>query len=227
MKKHLLLGLAVAGLVPAASQAQVGVGRGVRAGVAPARPYAAPASVPGRYSGAYGPDRFPSNYPGWHRGRYYSTWPGNYLGVNTYPFSRYGAPAGAAAAPYYETEVSYSGPVNPAPPVPAYADVPEGASALPAADANAAHVRVRVPADARVWLNDTAMTATGRERSFVSPALDPGTEYTYQVRARWLDNGREVNRTQEVTVRAGGTAEVDFTAAPARRAPRSADLPID
>ncbi|HEX5271091.1 MAG TPA: hypothetical protein VFW33_11410, partial [Gemmataceae bacterium] len=37
--------------------------------------------------------------------------------------------------------------------------------------------------------------------------------YTYEVRARWTENGREVERTKTVPVKANGVATVDFAAA--------------
>jgi uncharacterized protein (TIGR03000 family) len=48
-------------------------------------------------------------------------------------------------------------------------------------------------------------------RRFVSPLLKPGREYTYQVRARWMEDGREVVQSRRVTVSAGAEVSVDFT----------------
>jgi len=83
-----------------------------------------------------------------------------------------------------------------------------------AAADNAAHVTVNVPADARVWFEDTLTKSTGTVRRFDSPPLTPGERYTYQVRARWNDNGKEVTQTQQVEVRAGANVRVDFPTAP-------------
>jgi uncharacterized protein (TIGR03000 family) len=82
-----------------------------------------------------------------------------------------------------------------------------GGSAEPAA------VEVKVPqADAELWFQGVKTNRTGKVREFASPALDRGTTYSYQVRARWMDNGEPVERTRSVTVRAGERVRVDFTA---------------
>jgi len=71
---------------------------------------------------------------------------------------------------------------------------------------------VAVPADAEVWLDGTKTTSTGALREFTSPTLTPGQRYTYQVRARWHENGHEVTQTQKVTVSAGADVTIRFPA---------------
>jgi uncharacterized protein (TIGR03000 family) len=101
---------------------------------------------------------------------------------------------------------------------PVYSYVPPlgytyGASAQPAATPdNAARVRVLVPAaDAKVWFDGKETKQTGVVRRFESPALTPGHEYSYDVKAQWRDQeGKEVTRTRHVDVRANGLATVDF-----------------
>ena len=73
-----------------------------------------------------------------------------------------------------------------------------------------AHVTVRVPADAVIWLDDTRMTSTGSTREYQSPPLTPGSRYTYDIRARWNENGQTVSQTQKVEVTAGGRIDVTF-----------------
>jgi uncharacterized protein (TIGR03000 family) len=82
-------------------------------------------------------------------------------------------------------------------------------STPPPAD-NTVHVSVNVPADAVVWFDRTRMTSTGSAREYQSPALTPGKRYTYEVRARWNDNGHEVTQTQKVAVTAGARVNVTF-----------------
>ena len=72
-----------------------------------------------------------------------------------------------------------------------------------AIDANAVTLRMRVPSDARVWIEDAAMSQSGSDRSFVSPPLTSGRDYVYHVRAQWNENGKTVERKREVTVHAG------------------------
>jgi len=85
-------------------------------------------------------------------------------------------------------------------------------------DRNAAVLRLRVPANAEVWLNGSRMAATGPVREFTSPPLIPGDDYSYDVRVRWMENGRPLERTQKVTFHAGEQVNLDLTTAPARGA---------
>jgi len=73
-----------------------------------------------------------------------------------------------------------------------------------------AHVTVQVPADAQVWFGDTLTSSTGASREFRSPPLAPGSRYTYDIRARWNENGHEVTQTQKVAVTAGAHVDVTF-----------------
>jgi uncharacterized protein (TIGR03000 family) len=78
-----------------------------------------------------------------------------------------------------------------------------------------AHVTVNVPTDAQVWFNNTMTTPTGAVREFSSPALTPGSRYTYDIQARWKENSREVTQAQRIEVAAGVHVSVSFFAAPA------------
>jgi uncharacterized protein (TIGR03000 family) len=81
-----------------------------------------------------------------------------------------------------------------------------------AAPADAVVVDVHVPTPgARVWFDGAATRQTGTERLFASPPLKPGKDYHYTVRARWTANGRPVERTRVVAVRAGERVAVDFS----------------
>jgi len=84
------------------------------------------------------------------------------------------------------------------------------AQSSPAPD-NAARVRVVVPAGAKVWFDGKDTKQTGTLRRFESPQLTPGKDYTYDVKATWTENGKEVTRTRHVDVRANSGVTVDFT----------------
>ncbi len=81
-------------------------------------------------------------------------------------------------------------------------------AALPAN--TTAAVDVRVPADAEVRFQGQLMTSGGTLRRFVSPALEPARNYTYDVTATWHENGRDVSRSRHISVRAGEQVTVDF-----------------
>jgi len=84
---------------------------------------------------------------------------------------------------------------------------------LPAPDAQAgiAHITVVVPPDADVFFDGTPMTATGAIRSYSSPPLEKGANYSYSIRARWTEDGRSVEQTRKVGIKAGAQVRVDFT----------------
>ena len=77
-----------------------------------------------------------------------------------------------------------------------------------------AQISLRVPDNAQVWFDGVKTTSSGSVRQFRSPPLTPGQRYTYEVRARWLENGREVTQTQQVAVTAGASARADFPVPP-------------
>jgi uncharacterized protein (TIGR03000 family) len=80
---------------------------------------------------------------------------------------------------------------------------------------NKALLRVHLPTDAILWLNGQRMTQTGAEREFLSPELEEGATYRYQVKARWQKDGHTVEQTIPVEVHANKTATVHFRTPPA------------
>jgi uncharacterized protein (TIGR03000 family) len=71
-------------------------------------------------------------------------------------------------------------------------------------------VRVPTPA-AEVFVEGGRTTSRGTERTFVSPKLEPGQRFTYEIRARWVgQDGKEVEQTRRVPVTPGQTVTVDF-----------------
>jgi uncharacterized protein (TIGR03000 family) len=62
---------------------------------------------------------------------------------------------------------------------------------------------MHVPSDARVWIEDAATSQTGADRTFVSPPLTRGSEYTYHVRVQWDEDNKPVERTRAIAVHAG------------------------
>jgi len=64
--------------------------------------------------------------------------------------------------------------------------------------------------DAQLWVEGQKMTSTGPSRRFVSPPLQPG-RYSYTLKARWTDDGKEFSQTRTVRVQPGDRITVDFT----------------
>jgi uncharacterized protein (TIGR03000 family) len=94
-----------------------------------------------------------------------------------------------------------------------YGTPSDNASQQQASDPTA-HIEVRVPADAEVWFGTGKTSQTGTRREFVSPPLEPGKGFTYEIRARWVENGKEVTQTRRLDVSAGAWKGVDFTRPP-------------
>jgi uncharacterized protein (TIGR03000 family) len=97
-------------------------------------------------------------------------------------------------------------------------DAPMGGDApagdLPMPDTNAstgsALLNVSVPESARVFVNGRPTSSTGAQRQYVSRGLAEGFNYTYEIRAEATVDGRVVQDTKVVKVRAGQTIDVAF-----------------
>jgi uncharacterized protein (TIGR03000 family) len=76
---------------------------------------------------------------------------------------------------------------------------------------NVAEVVLIVPEDAEVWFDGEKTRQTGSHRTFWSPVLAPGKTYSYEVKARWLENGEPVEQTRTIDVSANRISCVDFT----------------
>jgi uncharacterized protein (TIGR03000 family) len=168
-------------------------------------------------------------YGGWGRGwdGGWGRWGGLGIGLGYWPgyYGYYGSYSPSYG--YYSYSPSYWGGYYPSYSyVPSYYDsgypsmtyVPEsgsysyGATQPMTSDPNRASVDIRVPkADAEVFFEGSKTSQTGTDRAFISPPLQPGSNYTYEVQARWFENGKEVTRTRRVPVRAGERVTVDFT----------------
>jgi uncharacterized protein (TIGR03000 family) len=76
--------------------------------------------------------------------------------------------------------------------------------------ANMVLINLRVPANAEVSFDGNKTSQSGGFRSFVTPALERGTEYSYEIRARWMNDGKPVEQTRKVNFRAGDRLTLDF-----------------
>ncbi|GIW79783.1 MAG: hypothetical protein KatS3mg105_1590 [Gemmatales bacterium] len=75
---------------------------------------------------------------------------------------------------------------------------------------NAVLITVRVPDDAKIWFSGQPTQQSGSIRKFVSPPLEPGKTYSYEVKASWNENGKTVEKTKTIPVRAGEHLTVEF-----------------
>jgi uncharacterized protein (TIGR03000 family) len=77
-------------------------------------------------------------------------------------------------------------------------------------------IDVKLPdPDAEVWVEGSRTTQTGIDRRYVSPALSPGSDYVYAIRARWRDERGAIQvQQQNVVVQAGARVNVVFPTAP-------------
>jgi uncharacterized protein (TIGR03000 family) len=95
------------------------------------------------------------------------------------------------------------------------------------APALTAAIEVRLPPQAELWFDGTPMAQAGDRRLFLTPPLQPGVTYTYEVSARWRQQGEEVKRYERLAVRAGESLVVEF--GPPRRPSHTVvrDIPRD
>ena len=149
----------------------------------------------GHYGGgSYGGGHYGGGYNrGYYGGGYYpGVFGGSYPWYDSYTYPRYSY-YDAPPIQYYTPSTEYY-----APPAPIVADY--------------ANIRVIVPdPQARVWFDGSGTTSTGTDRLFNSPSLTIGSTFSYQIRASWIQGGKEVTQERTVSVTPGQTVVVDFT----------------
>jgi uncharacterized protein (TIGR03000 family) len=151
------------------------------------------------YSGYYG--------YGWGNPGYYGYGWG-YPGYSYYSYPNYGS----YSYPSYYSYPTYSSPYAAVPQTNQYQSFyysPESANTQDQLDKRI-RVEVQVPRDAELWFDGHKTQQTGTDRQFLSPPIVPNYNYSYDIRARWLDNGRPVERTRTVNAQAGQQVRVDF-----------------
>jgi uncharacterized protein (TIGR03000 family) len=199
----LVLSVAAVLVTPGLSQAQRGGGHSSGAHVGG---YHGAVHVGGYHAGAY------------HNGYHYGD--SRYYGGYRYPYAYYGYRPYYGSYGYYpylyDTYPSYD---NGAAPL-YYGNANYGTQSSDAYQAfypppaviptdTSALINLTVPADAEIWFDDTKTTSTGTARQFNSPPLTAG-KHSYEIRARWRENGREVTQTQQVEVTPSAHVSVSF-----------------
>jgi uncharacterized protein (TIGR03000 family) len=76
----------------------------------------------------------------------------------------------------------------------------------------AARITVSLPSNARLWVDNVKCPLVSGQRSFKTPALNPGTEYFYTLRMEADRDGQTVSENRRVFVAAGRSVNVDFNA---------------
>jgi len=166
----------------------------------------------GGWYGAYGygyPGYYSYGYPGYS---FYG--PGYGYSYGYSPYSFYGYPryySYSYPSTFYGSSYSY-------PAANSYVAAPQSGQYQsfyysPDADQQSnrrVRVEVQVPADAEVWFDNFKTQQTGTDRFFVSAPVEPNYNYTYDIKARWTDNGRPIERTKKVSGQPGQQLRVDF-----------------
>jgi len=166
------------------------------------------------------------NYYGGGWGGYYGGW-GGYYG---YPYGAvgrsllwggYGWPNRGyyGGYPYYDNYYgdNYYAPSNIVPNDSSSATAPT-VRPRPSIDPNAVLLSLRVPANAEVLIDGSKTSQTGAVRDFVTPPLETGREFSYDIKARWTANGQPVERERHVTFHAGDRLMVNMMTAQANNA---------
>ena len=79
-----------------------------------------------------------------------------------------------------------------------------------APDGRSVMLSVRLPADAKVFVNGKPTTSTGAFRTYISRNLEPGRKYAYEVRAEVVRDGKKLARTKLVRLPAGRGVNLSF-----------------
>lgn len=116
----------------------------------------------------------------------------------SYGFAPYPAVYSYSDGPYYATP----GDIQPAPLV---------------ALNGKAMIDVRLPdPNAEVWIDGRETTSRGAERSYASPKLEGGYDYSYSIKAMWEQDGEIRTVERQITITARDRVVVDFTQSPTR-----------
>jgi uncharacterized protein (TIGR03000 family) len=70
---------------------------------------------------------------------------------------------------------------------------------------------VKVPADAKVFINDHLTQMKGADREYISHNLQSDAHYDFAVRVEFIRNGQTVSKNKTAKLTAGQSASFDFT----------------
>ncbi|MBN1854613.1 MAG: TIGR03000 domain-containing protein [Pirellulales bacterium] len=105
---------------------------------------------------------------------------------------------------------TYAPPTPATTPSPTPAETAPAPGPAPAPGEDAATLQLEVPANSRVYVNDTLTKHPGTIRRYVSRGLRPENSYTYNIRVEYLRDNLPVQETRTVRMTAGDHAALTF-----------------
>ena len=76
-------------------------------------------------------------------------------------------------------------------------------------------INVRLPEEAKLFVDGVLCPLTSSERSFDTPPLERGKSFSYTLKAEIIRDGKTVSETKRIAVEAGRTVSVEFAKLPA------------
>ena len=183
----------------------------------------------GYYNGGYGYNGYGYNGYGYNRGYGYNGWgyspgygysgwgysPGygysnwsNYPSYSNYSYPSYSYMPSTYSGTYYSTP-AYSSALQPSVnTTTSFYRSPEDQLATTMMDK--ATIEVTLPENAELWLDGQPTTQRGATRTFESPPLQVGNRFTYEFRARWMQDGQAKEDVRQVDAFAGAKQKINF-----------------
>jgi uncharacterized protein (TIGR03000 family) len=150
--------------------------------------------------GSFGGYASYGRYAGYRSSGSYGSYasPGCYISVGYGSRGSYGS-SGSTGSTYYSVPIEpHPIEMPPAPPTPDEALQTE------------ATIRIAVPADAKVFVDDRPTASAGTERRFVSRGLQIGGSYAYRMRVEYDSGSEHVVESKLVRLRAGDAIDLTF-----------------
>ena len=98
--------------------------------------------------------------------------------------------------------------------VPPTTDLMPPVTTKPPLPQDRAKIVVKLPPGATLFVDGRRNERSDAVREFTTPALTPGKDYAYMMKAEWRRNGRPETQEQRIEFRGGEQLTVDFTAGP-------------
>jgi uncharacterized protein (TIGR03000 family) len=165
-------------------------------------------SYGGGYCGSYG-----GGYCGSYGGGYcgsYGGYSGGYCGYSSYCYTPCYSYASYPCYPYYHVAPADKGKGGDKGGDKGKGDKGKGDKGGEEGDETSATIRVKVPANAVVYVDGYKTKSTSENRVFTTPALRKDRTYTYTFKAEVVSNGKKQTLTKDVTVRGGKETQVSF-----------------